>query len=286
MASVKECLDEGVAVLGVARIEFPRMEARLLLAHASGLSVTTLLGYPERMVENHAVFLDLIQRRAAREPIAHLVGYREFWSMPFKVTPDTLVPRPDTETVIEAVLKFYADKPPPGRVLDFGTGTGCLLLTLLSEFPSANGVGVDVSPNAIRVAQQNSAALGFDGAAVSYGRRATFVVSHWGDALSGKFDLIVSNPPYIPSAEIDGLEKDVSAFEPRLALSGGEDGLAAYRLLLPTLAKLLSPHGVVVLEFGDGQADAVSALVRDSGMAIVSVHADLGGWERCVVCQL
>ncbi|MGY8960825.1 MAG: peptide chain release factor N(5)-glutamine methyltransferase, partial [Alphaproteobacteria bacterium] len=243
-------------------------------------------GYPERMVENHAVFLDLIQRRAAREPIAHLVGYREFWSMPFKVTPDTLVPRPDTETVIEAVLKFYADKPPPGRVLDFGTGTGCLLLTLLSEFPSANGVGVDVSPNAIRVAQQNSAALGFDGAAVSYGRRATFVVSHWGDALSGKFDLIVSNPPYIPSAEIDGLEKDVSAFEPRLALSGGEDGLAAYRLLLPTLAKLLSPHGVVVLEFGDGQADAVSALVRDSGMAIVSVHADLGGWERCVVCQL
>jgi release factor glutamine methyltransferase len=286
MASIKDCLDEGVAVLSAAQIEFPRMEARLLLAHASGLSVTTLLGYPERIVENQAVFLDLIQRRAAREPIAHLVGYREFWSLLFKVTVDTLVPRPDSETVVEAVLEFYANKTSPSRVLDLGTGTGCLLLTLLSEFPSATGLGVDVSLAAARVAQENSAALGFDGVATGFGRRASFVVSHWGDALFGKFDLIVSNPPYIPSAKIDGLDKDVASYEPRLALSGGEDGLTAYRMLLPTFSNLLSPNGVAVLEFGDGQADAVSALVRDSGMTTVSVHADLGGRERCVVCQL
>jgi len=286
MASVKDCLDEGAAVLRAARIESPRMEARLLLAHTSGLSVTTLLGYPERIVENQMAFLDLTRRRAAREPIAHLVGYREFWSMPFKVTADTLVPRPDTETVIEAVLEFYVKKTPPGRVLDFGTGTGCLLLTLLSEIPSATGLGVDVSPAAARVAQENSVALGFDDAAMGYARRAAFVVSHWGDALSGKFDLIVSNPPYIPSAEIDGLEKDVAGFEPRLALSGGEDGLTAYRILLPTFSKLLSPHGIAVLEFGDGQSDRVSALVQESGMTVVSIHADLGGRERCVVCQI
>ena len=283
--TIKSCLDDGSGVLKRAQIESPRREARLLLEHATGFSAITLLGYPERIVENPLAFEALIRRRADREPMSHLLGQREFWSMAFKVTADTLDPRPDSETVIEAVLGAFRDKPAPVRILDLGVGTGCLLLALLSEFPTAVGVGVDLSLAAAKVATENSITLGFGGDRSGRERRAIFSVGRWGDAIAGKFDLVVSNPPYIPNADIDGLEIEVAQFEPRLALAGGEDGLVAYREIMPALRDLLTPEGVAVLEFGDGQADSVAALARAAGLTVTSVHADLAQRDRCLICQ-
>jgi release factor glutamine methyltransferase len=248
------------------------------LAHASGLSVATLMGYPERVVENDSLFRQLVSRRAAREPLSHLVGRREFWSLPFKVTADTLDPRPDSETIVEAALDCVSDRSAPLRILDLGTGTGCLLLALLSELPTASGVGVDRSVAAARVAAENAAALGLGG-------RAAFVVGDWGQAVTGGFDLIVSNPPYIPRDHIDGLELEVSRYEPHLALAGGEDGLSAYRAILPDVPGFLSPGGVAVLEIGADQADSVTALAQKVGLLVSPVRSDLASRDRCLVCR-
>lgn len=278
MSTIKSSLDDGARILNGAGVESPRLEARLLLAHASGLSVATLMGYPERVVENDTLFRQLVSRRAAREPLSHLVGRREFWSLPFKVTADTLDPRPDSETIVEAALDCVSDRSAPLRILDLGTGTGCLLLALLSELPTAFGVGVDRSVAAARVAAENTATLGLEG-------RATFVVGDWGQAVAGGFDLIVSNPPYIPHDHIDGLELEVSRYEPRLALAGGEDGLSAYRAILPDLPGFLSPGGVAVLEIGADQADSVTALARKTRLRVSPVRSDLASRDRCLVCR-
>ena len=278
MTTIKSSLDDGVRIMKGAGVESPRMEARLLLAHASGLSVATLMGYPERVVENDSLYRQLVSRRAAREPLSHLVGRREFWSLSFKVTADTLDPRPDSETIVEAALDGVSDRSAPLRILDLGTGTGCLLVALLSELPAAFGVGVDQSVAATRVAAENTAALGFEG-------RAAFVVGDWGQAVSGGFDLIVSNPPYIPREDIDGLELEVSRYEPHLALAGGEDGLSAYRAILPDVPGFLSPGGVAVLEIGADQADSVTALAQKVGLLVSPVRSDLASRDRCLVCR-
>ncbi|MBT5108640.1 MAG: peptide chain release factor N(5)-glutamine methyltransferase [Rhodospirillaceae bacterium] len=278
MSTIKSNLDDGARILNSAGVESPRQEARLLLAHASGLSVATLMGYPERVVENDSLFRQLVSRRAAREPLSHLVGRREFWSLPFKVTADTLDPRPDSETIVEAALDCVSDRSAPLRILDLGTGTGCLLLALLSELPTASGVGVDRSVAAARVAAENAAALGLGG-------RAAFVVGDWGQAVTGGFDLIVSNPPYIPRDHIDGLELEVSRYEPHLALAGGEDGLSAYRAILPDVPGFLSPGGVAVLEIGADQADSVTALAQKVGLLVSPVRSDLASRDRCLVCR-
>ena len=266
-----EALRHGAALLAAAGVDNPRLDARLLLGQAYGLSREALLRDPGRSVDP-APFDALLARRAAREPLALILGHQEFWSLPFAVSPATLIPRADSETVIEAALAAVPDREGVRRVLDLGTGTGCLLLAALTEFPAAWGVGVDRAPEAAALAARNAAALGLSG-------RAAFLCGDWNAALSGRFDLVLSNPPYIPGGDIAGLMPEVARYEPVRALDGGADGLDAYRRILAALPRLLAPGGVAVLEVGAGQAEPVAAL---AGRA-VAVRADLGGIPRAVV---
>ncbi len=278
MTDIRACLDEGAGRLAAVGIVNPRREARLLLAHASGLSQAELIGYPERPVGARTEFARLVERRAAREPLSHLVGHREFWSLDFIVTPDTLDPRPDSETVVEAALALIPDPNAALRIADLGAGTGCLLAALLSMLPAATGVGVDRDSAAAAVAHRNLATLGFSS-------RAQIVVGDWGGALAGGFDIVVANPPYIPSGEIESLQPEVSRHEPRLALDGGADGLDAVRRVVSSLPRLLAPGGRAVIEFGDGQRDEVGAIVAARGLRVEGERRDLAGRVRCVaVC--
>jgi release factor glutamine methyltransferase len=224
-----------------------------------------------------AAFHALVARRAAHEPLALIVGQREFWSLDLAVSPATLIPRPDSETLIEAALATFAGRDLPRRLLDLGTGTGCLLLAALSEFPAAFGVGVDRSFAAVALAARNAAMLGLAG-------RAAFLCADWTLALDARFDLVLSNPPYIPTAQIDGLMPEVARYEPRSALDGGADGFSAYRRLVPDLARLLAPGGVAVLEVGAGQAPTVARLARSAGFASHQ-HHDLSGIARALVLR-
>lgn len=265
--------------LRAAAIEAPRLEARLLLAHALGCRTEDLLRDPRAAVPPEAArcFADLLKRRLEREPVAHLLGKAEFWSLPFAVSPATLIPRPDSETLIEAALAAFPRREAVRRVLDLGTGTGCLLLAALSEFPDAVGIGVDVVPEAAALARRNAAAL-------DLGQRAGFVVGSWGAAFAdGRFDLVLSNPPYVEAAAIAGLAPEVALHEPRSALDGGADGLEAYRALLPEIRRLLAPDGRAVVELGQGQRTAVEALTAASGLQALGCQADLGGVDRALV---
>lgn len=266
------------ARLQTAGIEAPAREARLLLGHASGLGATRIMAYPEQAIPPDAAqaFERLVDRRVAREPVSRILGRREFWSLDFIVTPATLDPRPDSETIVEAALDRIADRNARLNIIDFGTGTGCLLLALLSELPQACGIGVDRSEAAAQVAADNARRLGF-------ADRARFIVGDWATALAGTVDLIVSNPPYIPAGDIAGLEPEVREHDPPAALAGGPDGLDPYRLLAPETARLLRPSGHVVFEVGQGQADAVAGLGVAAGLVLHEHRADLGGIARAVV---
>ncbi|MEX2616877.1 MAG: peptide chain release factor N(5)-glutamine methyltransferase [Alphaproteobacteria bacterium] len=278
MTDIRAGLQHGAARLAAAGIPNSRAEARLLLGHATGLPLETLIGHPERRIDGERAYMQLVERRAAREPLSHITGRREFWSLDFAVTRDTLDPRADSETLIEAVMDRIADRGAPLRIADLGTGTGCLLGALLSLLPGAFGVAVDCSPAAAAVAARNLAALGFRD-------RFTVVAGNWANSLAGGFDIVVSNPPYIPSGEIDGLEPEVAVWEPRLALDGGTDGLFAYRQIFDELPLLLKAGGFAALEFGQGQGDAVAMLAARAGMTVSARKADLGGRERCLVCE-
>jgi release factor glutamine methyltransferase len=203
-----------------------------------------------------------------------VLGHREFWSLDFVVTEATLNPRPDSETLVEEVLAARRDRP-PARILDLGTGTGCLLLSLLKEWPGAWGMGVDRSEAAARVARLNAVRLGLES-------RSAVVVGDWADALDGTFDVVVANPPYIPDREIAGLAPEVARFEPRGALSGGPDGLDAYRSIARMLPRLLADGGIVALEVGAGQAPDVARLLAAGGLSDVRTARDLGSVERVV----
>lgn len=277
LLTIGSCLEEGASLLAEAGIESARPEARLILARALGVELVTVMGYPEYPVdvEDAAVFHALIRRRSAREPLSHLTGRREFWSLEFEVTPATLDPRPDSESIVEAALASVRDKNAPLTILDFGAGTGCLLLALLSELPGAIGLGVDVAEGAAAVSRRNADRLGLRD-------RAFFAVGDWGGAVIGAFDLIVSNPPYIPVEDIALLEPEVARFEPRRALDGGCDGLDAYRRLAPDIARLLRVGGAAVLEFGPGQCDSVAHLMQAQGLALQGIRTDLAGRRRCV----
>lgn len=267
----------GGAVLRAAGIDDPRREARLLLAHALGMDAAGLLRDRHRPVLASR-FRALLTRRAAREPLALITGRQGFWTLDFAVSPATLIPRADSETLVEAVLAALPDRDRVRRVLDLGTGTGCLLLAALSEFPQAIGVGVDAAPDAAALARGNARANRLDA-------RAVFLAGNWATPLVGGFDLVLCNPPYIPAADLAGLMPEVVGYEPRWALDGGADGLDAYRAVLADLPRLLAPDGVGVIELGMGQHDAVAALARRSGCDRVTCRPDLVGIPRALVLR-
>jgi release factor glutamine methyltransferase len=276
--TVGGALADAIPALAAASIDEPRREARLLLSAVLGVDAAAVLGNSDRglRAEERARFEALIARRAAHEPAARLLGRREFWSLDFALSSETLVPRPDSETVIEAVLAHIGERGAPLRLLDLGTGSGCLLLALLSELPAASGIGVDIAPNAALTAQRNAVALGL-------ADRADFVAGSWAAALAGRFDVIVVNPPYIPSKAIAGLAPEVGRHDPHRALDGGSDGLDSYRALAPEMVRLLREGGSAAFELGAGQARPVKAIMRRAGLAIVEIRRDLAGVERCLV---
>jgi release factor glutamine methyltransferase len=274
---VSECLRHAVLTLQAAKIETASLDARLLLQEALGLSREQLLLAMERPMPAGALgrYEALLTRRSAREPVAKILGRREFYGLEFAVTQATLDPRPDSETVVDAVLTVCADRQKPYRILDLGTGTGCLCLSLLKALPNASAVAVDVSDAALAVAQQNAQQLGLSS-------RVQFVASRWCDAVDGVFDVIVSNPPYIPRREIDDLALEVASFEPRLALDGGEDGLDCYREIMVQLPARLAKGALAVFEIGLGQHDALARLAEAQGLSARAMHKDLGGIIRAV----
>lgn len=281
MPTVGEMLASVAARLAAAGIDNGRLEARLLVGDATGLAVETMIAEPGASVDDPGVVARverLTKRRLTREPMSQILGRREFWSLPFKVTPDVLTPRPDSETLVEAVLSIVPDRSAKLSLLDLGVGSGCLLLSLLHALPNARGLGVDRSERALAVARDNAGALGL-------ADRAQMRAGNWGAELADQYDIVVSNPPYIPSDDIGGLAPEVSEHEPWLALDGGADGLDAYRTLAGELPFLVREGGWTALEVGQGQAPMVARLVRAAGFRIERVASDLGGIERVILAR-
>ena len=275
--SLARRLTDGAERLAAAGIEEPRREARLLLSHAARLEGAALLrSLPERVPAPG--YEDCVARRAAREPLAYIIGHQPFWTLDLLVSPDTLIPRADSETLIEAALEAFAGRH-VGTVLDLGTGTGCLLLAALTEFSAAWGVGIDRAEGAAQLARQNAANAGL-------ASRAVFVCADWAAPLGGRFDLVLANPPYIDTPALSGLMPEVAWYEPAAALDGGPDGLAAYRLVIAALPDLLARGGRAILELGAGQAEAVSAIARAAGLIAGLPRRDLGGVERALPLRL
>jgi release factor glutamine methyltransferase len=263
-----------------AGIDSAELDARLLVGAATNLDLTGLIAAGTQPVaQDEALALDgFMQRRLAGEPVARILGVKEFWGLPLRLSPATLVPRPDTETVVELALETglgEAGSRQP-RIVDIGTGSGAILLALLSEWRGATGVGTDISIEALQTARHNANRLGL-------ASRAMFYACNYMAALSGTFDLIVSNPPYVRSADIAQLDREVREFDPRRALDGGADGLHAYRAIVPEAARLLAPGGTLIVEAGCGQSGPISQLMSASGLMSVSPpKADLAGVPRAV----
>ncbi|KAA5803722.1 peptide chain release factor N(5)-glutamine methyltransferase [Alkalicaulis satelles] len=277
--SWRDLLREGAAALRAAGLgEDAQSDARRLLEAASGLGPAALMARKSEAVEPALAdaFAALITRRAAREPLSHIVGSVGFWTLDLIVTRDVLTPRPDTETVVEAALAAVPDRSAPLEILDIATGSGAIALALLSELPSARAVATDISAAALAVARNNAAHNRLS-------ERITFIETSWADGVDGPFDLVVSNPPYIASAVIDTLEPEVRDHEPRLALDGGPDGLAPYPHLLAEARRLLKPGGSGVFEIGYDQGEAALALASAAGAAKAQLRRDLAGRGRALV---
>lgn len=262
-------------------IETPELDARLLIGAALDLDHTALAAQAARLItsEESKAIAGFAQRRMAHEPVARILGRKEFWGLDFELSAATLVPRPDTETVIEAALEVFRNdlRSAALRIADIGTGSGAILLALLSEFPEATGVGTDISAEALATAELNARRFDLAG-------RASFVQCDYAAALSGPFDLIVSNPPYIPSSHIATLDRDVRDHDPILALDGGTDGLDAYRAIIPQAAALLGLGGILIVETGHDQSTPVSDLMQAAKLTLPRPPvADLGGIHRAVM---
>jgi release factor glutamine methyltransferase len=259
------------------------LDARLIIGHALALDHTALAAQARReLAAAEAAIIDtLVSRRLAHEPVARILGRKEFWGLPFKLTPRTFVPRPETETVVAAALAALARDHAGSRALriaDLGTGSGAILLAILSELGGeAFGIGTDISPAALDCARDNAAAQR---------QRVSFIACHYGAAIEGPIDLIVSNPPYIPRREIATLEPEVGTFDPHLALDGGPDGLDGYRAIAADARRLLAPEGILIVELGFGQAAAVISLFTGAGLASSPPRHDLLGIPRALAAHL
>ena len=266
-------------------IDTAALDARALLKAATGLSFESLIVNGREPIgpQSERRFQDYVERRLAGEPVYRIRGTREFYGRDFRIDPHTLDPRPDTETLIAAVLDLVGRESLSGQalhLLDLGTGSGCILVTLLAELPEATGVGVDRCPGALRVAHDNALALGV-------GDRARFVAANWFEGLAGRYNIVVSNPPYIASAEIEGLALEVARHDPRAALDGGADGLDAYRRIADGAARFLDPEGSLLVEIGCTQAQAVTEIFRKERLLVAEnrVQTDLGGHPRCICAK-
>jgi release factor glutamine methyltransferase len=264
---------------GAAGLDTPDLDARVLVAHALRLDHAGLVAAGARALDHTeaAEIASLADRRLAGEPVARILGTREFWGLPLAVTPAVLVPRPETETVVELALSLIEDRARPLRLADLGTGSGAILLALLHELPNAFGIGTDIAPGALWVARRNAMQLGL-------ADRARFVACDYGAALAGPFDLVVSNPPYIATAVIATLAPEVRDHDPLCALDGGADGLAAYRALAADAARLVGA-GHLVVEIGAGQARDVEFLLTQKDLALAAMRHDLSGIERALAAR-
>jgi len=267
------------ALLRARGIETPELDARIIVGHAVQLAHTALLAAAQRpLSQDEARHLSaLAERRLAGEPVSRIIGQREFWSLPLLVSPDVLVPRPETETVVELALALTDQRDARLRIADLGTGSGAILLALLSELNEAFGVGTDISPKALETAQANARNLGL-------GARAVFLACDYGSALGPPFDLVVSNPPYIATRDIAALDAEVRAHDPRGALDGGEDGLNAYRAIAADAGRLIG-RGHLVVEIGAGQAREVEAIFAAKGLAVSARRHDLSGETRALALR-
>jgi len=286
-ARLRDVIREATQALADAGIETPGLDARRLVAAATGLSAAEVLTAPEAPIDREASrkLTEMLRRRCAREPVSRILGERGFYGRAFAITPATLDPRPDSETLIELALEIADEqgwRERPIRILDVGTGSGCLLVTLLAELPQATGTAVDINADALEVAAVNARRHGVM-------HRANFEMHDGLSGIDGDFDLMICNPPYVASHEISGLSPEVRNFDPRTALDGGPDGLGVYRALAPALARVV-PRGWVVFEVGAGQAGAVAELLRNFVPAprqgALRCRQDLGGHTRCVAMEI
>ena len=278
--TIADELRRAVGELQKAYVESASLDARLLMQAVLGCSREQVLIAPEMALsgEQQAQFAALLELRLARKPMAQILGKREFYGRNFKVSEHTLDPRADSETLIEAVLARAKTHEKPLKIIDFGTGTGCLLLTLLAELPGAQGTGVDLCDKALAVAKENANLLGLN-------ERAAFVASRWAAEITDQFDIIVANPPYIPTEDIALLAPEVALHEPKLALDGGHDGLSCYREIMAALPTLLSPGAFAAFEIGVGQEKPLEVIAQAHGLEVVEIKNDLAGIARVLIIQ-
>ncbi len=274
---LKTLLNQAITSLNTANAA---LDARLLLQHAANISQEIIYLQPTLEISEEVVqsYLQLIDRRINNEPVAKIIGSKSFWLDDFMVNNHTLDPRPDSEVIIETALKLLPNNNDAYRFLDLGTGSGCLLLSLLHEFPKSTGVGIDISLEALKIAQANAELLGCSA-------RAKLIQKNWADHIDEQFDLIISNPPYIPSSEIATLSPEVKLYDPLLALDGGNDGLDPYRYLAKQISPLLKAGAYAIFEFGFGQGEEIREIFKGSGYLIHQMLFDLNNIERAIVIK-
>lgn len=276
--TVDQALNEAAMCFKNAGIDSYNIDARILLEHCLNATREQLIANKNKCLEENELnaFNILKDRRKSREPISLIIGKKEFWGHDFATNKHTLDPRPDSETLIETVIGLYSNRAKKLSILDLGTGTGCLLLSLLSEYPNSLGLGVDISQEALNLAVKNSESLGLE-------RRGKFILSNWDEKIEGNFDIIISNPPYIKSEDIKALEPEVSNFDPLSALDGGEDGLSEYRKIASFVPSLLKENGTIILEIGEGQEQDVQKIFETENLKLTEQKKDLAGIIRCLI---
>jgi len=274
--NISQILKTSIKALQNASVENPAFDARLLLSEALDKDIGYIIGHSDENLTQNQIekYNQMIEKRANREPVAHILGKKEFWKDEFFVSSDVLSPRPDSEAVIESALLLYPDKNTPLKILDFGVGSGCLLLSLMREFPNAKGTGVDISKKALAITKKN---------AISLEHKLELIQSSWGDNINDCFDLIVSNPPYIKESEIENLQPEITKYEPYLALSGGFDGLRPFLPLFESIDKLLKQNGYVIVEIGQGQENEVIDIANTCGFSCVKMVKDISQIIRVLI---